>query len=104
MHWRRMFFLIGVEVWRVSVRIDGKWAVNTEAEEKGSKMICPTCGYENRKEDNYCDECGAQFKLEQVNEDKKATESGPLKVGQIVWQLIKLSPYYKVMPIAFFMN
>lgn len=93
MHWRRMFFFIGVEVWRVSVRIDGKWAVNTEAEEKGSKMICPTCGYENRKEDNYCDECGAQFKLEQVNEDKKATESGPLKVGQIVWQ------HYKVVSV-----
>ncbi|MGN0013746.1 MAG: zinc-ribbon domain-containing protein, partial [Candidatus Bruticola sp.] len=56
-------------------------------------MICPTCGYENRKEDNYCDECGAQFKLEQVNEDKKATESGPLKVGQIVWQ------HYKVVSV-----
>ena len=49
-------------------------------------MICPTCGYENGKEDNYCDECGAQLKLEQVSEDKKATEGGPLKVGQIVWQ------------------
>ena len=49
-------------------------------------MICPTCGYENKKEDIYCDECGAQLKLEQVNKDKKATESSPLEVGQIVWQ------------------
>ena len=49
-------------------------------------MICPTCGYENKKEDIYCDECGAQLKLEQVNKGKKTTEEGPLEVGQIVWQ------------------
>lgn len=49
-------------------------------------MICPTCGCENNKEDIYCDECGAQLKLEQVNKDEKALKNGPLEVGQIVWQ------------------
>ena len=48
-------------------------------------MICPTCGYENKKEDIFCDECGAQLKLEQVSKNTKNAQDGPLEVGQIVW-------------------
>ncbi|MGM9999551.1 MAG: protein phosphatase 2C domain-containing protein [Candidatus Bruticola sp.] len=53
-------------------------------------MICPTCGCENNAEDVYCDECGAQLKLDQEEKGQKSRRNSLLEEGQIVWDHYKV--------------
>ncbi|MGM9991820.1 MAG: protein phosphatase 2C domain-containing protein [Candidatus Bruticola sp.] len=55
-------------------------------------MICPTCGCDNNAEDLYCDECGAQLKLESEENKPQSHRSRLLEEGQIVWNHYRVGP------------